>query len=972
MSRGKNADVGNMKGKSRTYKDIFAAGACVTLLLHTFLWGCASSPGTAENTAAKNEIPGARNPNDELWSLLAKGNIEQAEKLFQGKYHVHDRDSLGRTALHAAAEQGNPDLAEFLIGIGADANALDNAGRTPLGICTVNRDAATARVIARGGANIHYPMPEGSTPALDAIRDAAVPGGGAFLEAILTPKTVVSVDRAGRSLLHLAAAEGNYACLRPVLAFETELDRKDLEGNTPLDLALARGDSRNHAAAAERLILAGAHSELPLYGYFAPAVRSSNYNLRNPDGITPLHYAVAAGYEGYVTFLLEKKAAVNIKIASGATPLHEAARLGRLDLINLLLANGADVNAQDATGNSALHIGIPPETQRGIINALLSQGANPNLKDIRGDSPLHVALMLNRPPDVIQALLAGGADVSIRNIEGKTPLFLTVGMEPVRPLTNSYVSLLIRYKSDIFAVDNAGDTPYETALRKGRPFLPLLITRETVLQNDSGGNTILHVTIRNRGSAETIAQILDARANVNARNKEGDTGLHIAVRRNDAEAGGLLLSRGAEVFSTNARGETPFSLSFPAQGPVREWMLTPATLTAKDGLGNTFLHYAARGQLDRYIDLIVAKGAKTEAANATGETPLFVAVKQNSPSTIKALITAGADLAGRDTLGNSALHAAVNWGALSAAQALLDLGLDINSQALNGKTALHEAVRLEKPDMEQMLLARGASLETRDGGGNTPLLEAVFCALAGTLEYPVRDVEYLLDRGADPAVRTPKGDTGLQLAVASRNSEIAGLFLGVGVSIHTKNSQGLTPYTTALAISPWMTSTLLTKDRLNVPDDEGNTPLHIAVLADASPQVIKTILDMGAKTQSVDAQGKTALRIAVEEGRWETARLLADGGADVFLPAWDGSTPADLALDKGVEGVRALFSGKAVNSRDAAGNTILHYAARKGNFSLVNLLIDLGANKTQRNIAQESPADIALRWEHNDVLALLR
>jgi hypothetical protein len=39
---------------------------------------------------------------------------------------------------------------------------------------------------------------------------------------------------------------------------------------------------------------------------------------------------------------------------------------------------------------------------------------------------------------------------------------------------------------------------------------------------------------------------------------------------------------------------------------------------------------------------------------------------------------------------------------------------------------------------------------------------------------------------------------------------------------------------------------------------------------------------------------------------------------------------------------------------------------------MIAILLELGANKNIRNIAAESPADIALRWNHAEAAAMLR
>jgi ankyrin repeat protein len=168
-----------------------------------------------------------------------------------------------------------------------------------------------------------------------------------------------------------------------------------------------------------------------------------------------------------------------------------------------------------------------------------------------------------------------------------------------------------------------------------------------------------------------------------------------------------------------------------------------------------------------------------------------------------------------------------------------------------------------------------------------------------------------------------------------------------------------------------MVSTLLTKDRINGPDDFGNSALHIALQEKASAHIMRIIIEQGARQTAVDSNGRTALRLAADMGAWEAAKLLADSFSDPFSTAVDNKTPAEIALAKGGEGLKALFSGRAVNARDASGNTILHYAARQGNSQTISLLLELGANKTLKNIAAESPADIAQRWNHPQNAVLL-
>jgi len=933
----------------------FVAGICGLGIFFGISGGCVSEP---ERTVEVAPPPPTRVEAEvDVWTLLARGDGDRARPYFLGKVDVNATDNKGRTPLHYAAENQDSVLAAFFIALGAQIDAIDQEQRTPLGISAEKRDAATAKLLAKEGADIHFPMKNGSSPARTAVEE-----NNGFLLALINPVSIVSTDWQGMNLLHIAADAGNAAATSTILKAGSNLSEKTKKDESALDIALRRVDSRNHAEVAECLILAGANSDDSLYKYFAPAVKSANYNIRSTDGMAPLHYIAREGYLGYLSFMLEKNADVNIKNASGATPLHEAVRSGKIKVMETLLDYGAEINTQDANGNSVLHIACPPETAYEAAQLFLSRGANPNLRDEHGDTPLHVAMILNRTINHIEALLSRGADVSIRDIDGKTPLY--VAIEKNR---QSSIPLLISYRSDIFAADNDNITPFEKALNENVSLVYLLITDETVSQSDSDGNTMLHLTARSGGNIEVLHTIIDRSSGIiNARNKAGDTSLAIAVRMNNENAGVLLLNRGADIFAANAKGESPLFLTFPSYGisGLRQWMLTPQTLVVRDGLGNTALHYVALWKLDVWIPLLIQLGARTEAANATGETALFEAVKQNSPSTVKVLVNNGANLMARDTLGNSALHAAVKWNAMLGAEALLDLGLDINCHALNGKTPLHDSIRWWMPDFEMMLIKRGADIEIRDAEGNTPFMEAV---IAGN---PVI-MEQLSRMGVDINTRNFRGDTALHIAASMDRIDLSTRLLAWGVSIHARNAQDRTPFQNTIHSSPRLVRTFLTNDRLNSSDDYGSSPLHIAIQEKASLSIINALIELGSRLNTVDAEGRTPLRLAVEMNQNETARVLSDSGADVFIAARDGRTAAEVSLLNGEESVVALFSGRAMYSSDSSGNTVLHYAARHGNMQIISLLLSLGAQKDVRNIASESPAEIAQRWKHYEVSALL-
>ncbi|MFA6507254.1 MAG: ankyrin repeat domain-containing protein, partial [Treponemataceae bacterium] len=175
-----------------------------------------------------------------------------------------------------------------------------------------------------------------------------------------------------------------------------------------------------------------------------------------------------------------------------------------------------------------------------------------------------------------------------------------------------------------------------------------------------------------------------------------------------------------------------------------------------------------------------------------------------------------------------------------------------------------------------------------------------------------------------------------------------------------------------LRIGSTTANTLLTKDRINETDDEGSTPLHIAVQEKAPAEVISGILAFGPKLSEPDSSGRTPLHIALTAKRFDTAKLLVEAGANPFVFTGADETAAALALRMGKDAILALFSGSAISGRDAIGNTALHYAAAQTSIETVQLLLELGASKTAKNVSGELPIDLARRWQREMNEKILR
>jgi len=124
------------------------------------------------------------------------------------------------------------------------------------------------------------------------------------------------------------------------------------------------------------------------------------------------------------------------------------------------------------------------------------------------------------------------------------------------------------------------------------------------------------------------------------------------------------------------------------------------------------------------------------------------------------------------------LHLAAFFGHRETAEVLLDAGADVRAVARNAEAnlainAAAAGARADRrPEIVRLLIARGSPVDGRGSpAGHTPLHEAAF---NGDLAL----ARLLLDSGADRSLRTPEGDTPLDIATKHKRVEVVRLLGG--------------------------------------------------------------------------------------------------------------------------------------------------------------------------------------------------
>lgn len=152
------------------------------------------------------------------------GNLVQ-DLVAQGADVNKIMDKTGESPLHLAARYSRADMAKRLLDHGADANAQDNTGRTPLHAAVAADAIGVFQILLRNRAtNLNARMHEGTTPLILAARLAIE---GMVQDLISAEADINAADNSGKTALHWAAAVNNVEAVNILLAHGANRDAQD-------------------------------------------------------------------------------------------------------------------------------------------------------------------------------------------------------------------------------------------------------------------------------------------------------------------------------------------------------------------------------------------------------------------------------------------------------------------------------------------------------------------------------------------------------------------------------------------------------------------------------------------------------------------------------------------------------------------------------------------------------------------------
>jgi ankyrin repeat protein len=366
--------------------------------------------------------------------------------------------ALADSPLADAIENGRRDLALELIQKGADVNAAQSDGATPLHWAAYRLDADLVERLLKSGARAATQNRYGASPLGEAAKAA-----NAKIVALLL-KAGAAVDAAnkdGETALMLAARTGSKEVMGQLIAAGANVNAHEAWRDQTALMWAAEG---GYADLVKLLISHGAdvHARAATNDWGSQITNEPRAQYRPTGGLTPLLYAARSGCLECVRAILAAGESVDRPTPDGETALLLAIDNYEFDTAKALLDAGASPLASDWWGRTALYLAVDMNTYvprtgpahphsktttgMDLVRALIAAGVDVNAQlnfhrpgrggnsarfvdDLltTGATPLLRAAIMH-DNDALRALLAAGAQVDLPNVMGVTPLMAAAGV----------------------------------------------------------------------------------------------------------------------------------------------------------------------------------------------------------------------------------------------------------------------------------------------------------------------------------------------------------------------------------------------------------------------------------------------------------------------------------------------------------------------------------------------------------------
>lgn len=478
------------------------------------------------------------------------------------------RAALAESTLADQIQNGNRRIALELIDEGADVNAAQGDGATPLHWAVYRIDTPLVEALLAHGADASATNDFGASPLTEAVKTANPELVGILLAAGADPE---SPNLDGQTALMLAARAGSLPIAKALVEHGADVGAHETwRGQTALMWAAGGRFTELTQYLVEQGADVGTRAVVNDWG--AQITSEPRAQYRPTGGLTALLYAARAGCIGCIDAILAGGENVDRPTPDGVTPLMIAIDNLEFDAAWHLLDAGANPHYADWWGRTALYIAVDMNTYipRTVLGGL------------GGEDTVPGAILSSKTTglDLIERLLAAGVAVNTQlnmhrvgrggNSQRFTDDLLTTGATPLlrAAITHDHetMRLLLEYGAEVDLPNIMGVTPLMAAASVGVRDINFGSNRSPRFDSDP----LIEDKVM-----ESLEILLGAGADINARvadthsrtariarlsgmtGREGQTALYGAAGQGWTRVVPFMIERGAAIDVTDVLGQTP-------------------------------------------------------------------------------------------------------------------------------------------------------------------------------------------------------------------------------------------------------------------------------------------------------------------------------------------------------------------------------------------------------------------------------
>lgn len=701
-----------------------------------------------------------------------------------------------------------------------------------------------------------------------------------------------------------------------------------------------------------------------------------DFQATNEYGMTPLLISAKLGANKSLRYLLQNSNVnYNFQDNNGWTAFHYASGYGKIECIKEILnSNKCNLTLVDDQGRSALHICDYSNVE--IVQTILSSTNSKKLcriADKKGNLPIHYICKVGNL-NILKVLVdcdnfsnnISDVNLFLQQNQIASPLHIACyyGFIDIVSYLLDKITLL-----DINLFDPIHSySPLMISIMNCDVKLTRLLLQCNAKINHPNqyGFTPLHMAAK-AGNIEILELLIDQKGNVSVLDNDNNLPLHIALKHNQLECAQILISVNSPIKET-VKSEKQLTIALLASKLGNPWIC----LHSLHSYGNQLLrstnqndqrnplHFAAiTGNLHSFLILTKAtKSLKINILDKFGKTPLHYAVEYNHIDIVAFVIGMGGDLTIKCKLnGNTPLHYAAKNKNTVMYNFLLERGADENLLNLSNVSScdlLNGITRGLRPRISSSCIQKVTSqLNTTASGWVSATIDLELAKKQtnnnnnDNTQENQQDNQPSQSNHRELKVKSPsisyKSSPFQKFMNVSRTSSLS----PEKILTVTKNESNLCKAISKNDIESFSRCLSKQKKDLNFKDENGNTPLVLAVLS-KNLQFVSDLLLAQANPNLNGENGINALCTAIEQDSKQCISLLLMHGANPNVTVGtESDTVLKLATIRGdVKLVQQLLSfNAAVDSQEGVmGHSALYVAAQHGHVNVVRTLLANGAS----------------------------